>query len=325
LYRLDHKTSVLAMFVAEALVDSDSGSLLAAAISRAYAEHAASPPPSDLPLVSDVSYIDYIAAHSPDPVAVARAREHWARQAQDAAPLAGWPLAGGEAHNSTFAFSLSATEWASVVARAHSLGITPYVLVLTCLQMALARVAHLTRFLTHAIVSQRDAAAVGIIGSFHGIARIEARYALDAGFERATARTAVAVAEAIEHSAYPASLSGTPPAWHAADGLPAIRFYMFTSHTGPIFAGIRRRRFRFHGLPPAPLSVSCVYGPGGRQDFVFTSTTAPQRLLRALAVSMRRAIEQAQSEVGLGSRRTEPSEGSGGSASKTCRQCSEQK
>jgi acetyl esterase/lipase len=299
LYTLDRKTLVLAMFVAEALVDSDSGALLTADISRAYAQHAVSPLPADLRAVSDVSYLDYVASHSPDPVTVARSREHWTRQARRVTPVAGWPLArrDGDAY-SVVAFELTPSEWATVASCAQSLGITPYVMVLTCLQLALARVASVTRFFAHSIVSQRSDAAAGIIGNFHSPARVELRLDPDANLERAAARTATAVAEAIEHSAFPSPLAGhsTPIAQPLTEHLPAIRFYMFASHEGPVFAGIRRRRFRLHGLPRAPLAMSCISAPAGRQDFVFSSATASEHLLRALATNVRAAIEAAARE-----------------------------
>ncbi|HSZ05774.1 MAG TPA: alpha/beta hydrolase fold domain-containing protein [Solirubrobacteraceae bacterium] len=294
LYTLDGKTSVLAMLVAEALVDSDSGSLLTADISRAYAQHAESPLPADPPAASEVSYLDYVASHPPDPGAVARGHEHWVRQARNAIPVTGWPVTAcdGDAGGSRIAFDLTPPEWARVASRAHSLGTTEYVLVLTCLQVALAHVAHITRFLAHTIVSHRGEAAEGIIGNFHSPARVDLQFDVAADLRSATARTGAAVAEAIEHSVFPAPLAGrsasTTP--RCLEGLPEIRFYMFASHDGPVFAGIRRRRFRLHGLPPAPLSVSCIHGPAGRQDFAFSSTTAPETLLRVLAADVRTVI-----------------------------------
>jgi len=294
LYTIGAKTSVLAMFVAEALVDSDSGSLLAADISRAYAQHMGSPAPAELPVVSDASYLDYVASHPLDPAAVARAREHWARQARSAPPVWGWPMKArnGDTGDSSFACQLTPAEWAQVLACAQALARTPYVFVLTCLQVALAQVADVTRFLAHAIVSVRSDAAEGMIGNFHSLTRIDMRLDPGANFESATTRTAAAVAEAIEHRVVPAALTapGTPLVLPSGELLPEIRFYMFSNHDGPVFAGIRRRRFRLHGIAPAPLSLSCVYGPKGRQDFVFSSTTASQARLEHLAGAVRAAI-----------------------------------
>jgi acetyl esterase/lipase/acyl-coenzyme A synthetase/AMP-(fatty) acid ligase len=294
LYTIDHKTSVLAMFVAEALVDSDSGSLLAADIARAYAEHAGSPAPAELPEVSDASYLDHIASHPPDPAAVARAREHWARQARSAPPVSGWPSTARDrgAGNSTFTFKLTPAQWTQVTSHARELRITPYVFVLTCLQLALAHVGDVTHFLAHSIVSVRGATEQGMIGNFHSLGRIDLRLDPDADFKGAAARTAAVVAETVEHSALPATLtaSGTPLALPSGDLLPSIRFYMFSNHEGPVFTGVRRRRFRMHQIAPAPLSFSCIHGPEGRQDFVLTSTTAPQARLDHLAMTIRRHL-----------------------------------
>ncbi len=291
LYTIGPKTSVLAMFVSEALVDSDSGSLLSAAISRAYAEHAGTAMPIGLPEVSEASHLDYTVSHPPDPAVLTRARAHWARQARSAPVASSWPTTAreGDAGGSTAAFQLTRGEWALVTSRARALPSTPYVFVLTCLQVALARVADVTHFLAHSIVSQRGDVTKGMIGNFHSLARIDLRLDHHANFESAAACTAAAVAQAIEHCVVPAPLtaSGTLMSLPTGDSLPEIRFYMFANHEGPVFAGIRRRRFRLHGVPRAPLTVSCIYGPNGRQDFVLSSTTASQTHLEYLARTIR--------------------------------------
>ncbi len=150
-----------------------------------------------------------------------------------------------------------------------------------------------THSLAHSIVSVRPDAAQGMIGNFHSIGRVDMRLVPDADFEGAAARTAAAVAEAVEHSALPAPLAaaGTPVTLPSGDLIPGIRFYMFSNHDGPVFAGVRRRRFRLHGIAPAPLSLSCIYGPSGRQDFVFSSTTAPQVQLDSLAATVGRHLQ----------------------------------
>jgi acetyl esterase/lipase len=300
LYMIDPKTSVLAMFVAEALVDSDSGSLLAADIARAYAERHRSSAPAELSQVSDASHFDHIVSHPPDPERVERAREHWARQAQSVQPLAGWPsrACNGDKDGSTFAFEMTPEEWARVASCAQALRTTPYAFVLTCLQTALAHIANINSFLVHSVVSGRSDMTEGMIGNFHSLVRIDMRLDPDADFRTALARTATVVGEAIEHSVAPAPLAGrgqlmTLP---SGDALPAIRFYMFASHGGPMFAGVRRRRFRLHGVAPAPLSVNCIYGPKGRQDFVFSSTTATRDRLERLARAFRAVIDAAVEE-----------------------------
>jgi acetyl esterase/lipase/acyl-coenzyme A synthetase/AMP-(fatty) acid ligase len=300
LYTIDSKTSVLAMFVAEALVDSDSGSLLAADIARAYAEHRGSSVPVGLPAVGDASHFDRVLSRPPDREALMRAREHWALQARSAPPLSGWPTTPrkGDARGSIVAFELTPTEWARVTARARALRVTPYVFVLTCLQVALARVANITRFLAHSVVSERGDTPREAIGNFHSLVRIELRFDVDEDFDGAAGHTAMAVAQAIEHRVVPAPLGqpGAPVRLPSGELLPPIRFYMFANHEGPVFAGVRRRRFRLHGVAPAPLSVNCIYAPKGRQDFVFSSTTASRSRVEWLARSFREIVRAAVEE-----------------------------
>ena len=71
LYLVAPKTNVLGVFVAEALVDGDSGTLVAAEISRAYAHHAGRPAP-DLPEPTDASFLRYVLDH---PVTAAATEE----------------------------------------------------------------------------------------------------------------------------------------------------------------------------------------------------------------------------------------------------------
>lgn len=303
LYAIDSKTSVLAMFVAEALVDSDSGSLLAADIASAYAKHHGSLAPAGLAMVQDALQ-DRFVPYPLDSGAHARARDHWVRQAQNALPLIGWPTARkGEARGSTVTFEMSPAEWAWVEARSLALRSTPYAFVLTCLEVALARAANVSHFLAHSVASVRSDMAEGVIGNFHSLVRIDMQFDPEANFASAVGRTAMAVGEAIDHCMVPAPLAepGTLIALPSGSPLPDIRFYMFANHAGPVFEGIRRRRFRLHGVAPAPLSVNCIYAPKGRQDFVFSSTTARrdrlEHLARAVCAVIRLAFEEASTSV----------------------------
>jgi acetyl esterase/lipase len=294
-YAIDPRTSVLAMFVAEALVDSDSGTLLASELTRAYSVRARTPLPPGLPRASKLSYIDHLLDKSPDRAASKRDYDHWARQAAEAPPVPEW-LNGSSAEpasTSRFVSQLTLGEWASIAQRAAAMHTSPYVLMLTCLQVALARVTGATHFLVHSIVSRRDEAAAGIIGNFHGIARIELRLDLDADLGAAVTRTGVAVAQAIDHSAVPASLASNGELLLLPSGhpLPAVRFYKFASHTGPIFAGVRRRRFRFHRAAPGPLTLSCVH-VAQRHDLVFSSTVVSQARLERLARAFRGVLRE---------------------------------
>jgi hypothetical protein len=207
----------------------------------------------------------------------------------------GWCTAGHdrEPDGGVCSFQLEPLTWELVASRARALHTTPYVFVLTCLQLALARTAGLTRLLVHTIVSRRDHLTERMIGNFQSLVRVDAQLDPDATFESAIAGTALAVAEAVEHSVMPASLalSAMPTSDPASDPLAGVRFYMFSNHAGPRFAGVRRRRFRLHGPPSTALTVSCIYGPGGRQDFVLSSTVKPREEIQRVSSQLQWTIE----------------------------------
>src|SRR6202012_4786306 len=105
----------------------------------------------------------------------------------------------GNSNGSRYWFELTQTEWAQLMARARELHTTPYVFVLTSLQLALERIAHLTSFSVHSIVCERGDTAEGLIGNFHSVARIEMCPEASASFDSAVRSTAAAVGRAIEH------------------------------------------------------------------------------------------------------------------------------
>ena len=113
----------------------------------------------------------------------------------------------GDEDDSTVAFELSPAEWARVASRAQALRSTPYTLVLTCLQMALARVANMRHFLVHSVVSLRGDTTEGVIGNFQSLVRIDMRLGLEDTLESAVVRAAIAIGEAIEHCVVPAPLT----------------------------------------------------------------------------------------------------------------------
>jgi phosphinothricin tripeptide acetyl hydrolase len=313
LYSVARKTSVLAMFVAEALVDTDSGSLLCSEISRAYAKHAGLPAPVALPQTSGISYLDHPASDAPDPETTARDQKHWVAQALSMPPNPpSWiapscrcghdePARDG---GSTCSFHLTPPEWTSVVSAAQMIATTPFVVVLTCLQIAVAETTGVDRMLVHTVVSRRDRTARGIIGNFHSLTRIVMRLDNEAPFDSAVRGTASAVAEAIEHSALPAPMAGSQlrRSGCSESPLPSVRFYMFANRHGPVFAGVRRRRFRLHGAADASLSVSCIHGPKEGQDFVLSSATGSQEQLELLAMLLYEAIKAAAGVEGLRAR-----------------------
>jgi len=289
LYTIDAKTSVLAMFVAEALVDSDGGSILTSEISKRYAMHSGDACSTFAAALPDdgISFLDHLREECPSAAALVRARRHWASQAQAAPELSGWPTTPAR-EMSRCAFSLEEPEWRELLSCARDLRITPYVLVLTALQVALAETLEIRRFLAHAIVSLRSDATANVIGNFQSVARLDLRLEEDGDFTSATVRTAASIAEAVEHCVLPAPLAGPQKlmALPSGEALPPIRFYMFCSHQGPTFAGLRRRRFRLHGTARAPLTVSAIETHRSRHDFVLSSTTAPLDRLDRVAQAL---------------------------------------
>lgn len=283
LYTIDPKTSVLALFVADALVDSDSGPVVAAELSRAYALRAGHPEhPSPL-TASDTPYFDYIASHPLDGFTARRAREHWERLARSTPPPLGWPMVQQDSTVAS-AFQLAPEEWCKVLGSIQSMATTPYLFVLASFQIALARVVGLEHFLIHSTVSNRsDPATERMIGNFHSPVRIELRVHQTDRFTDVVHRTAEAVCDAVTHCI-------VPP---ISEPVPAVRFHMFDFHEGPTFAGIRRRRFRLHSASRAPLRLNSIRGPNGRQDFVLTSSTASQELLATLAGAVRAVLTAA--------------------------------
>lgn len=272
LYEIDRKTSVLAAFVGEALVDSDSATILASEISAAYAARAGTPvPPGAGPGTTAAS-----GSGMPPPpsrACVEQARKHWSAQAMRHTSLGAWPLAGASSP-ATLEFSLEEGEWAGVVRRAQSFGATPYVYLLACLQMAFAEAAHTRRFLVNAaVVNRRRPGSAHMIGAFQVPVRIETDLSSCANLVAAVAQAKVALRIALEHCDIP------PPVVDRESGrtepVPAVTFQMFRSHVGPLFTGVRRRRFRFHGdLHCEPLLAKAVVDKNGRQSFVVSSATA---------------------------------------------------
>lgn len=292
LYEISAKTSVLALFVAEVIVDSDSGSLVTAELSNVYANLTGNGGDSER-AASEEPFLAFLETHPLDPDLVTRCRRYWRAQAKGSRPLDGWPTAPpGEETGlpiSTSCFSLAPDEWSMVVDSAQQLGTTPYIYVLTSLQTGLARVAGVSKLLVHTIVGLRtEPIAERMIGNFQTMARVSLEIDLEASLRTATTCSGTAVAEALAHCAVPAPLADIGRVEPLSSGrpLPDVRFYMFKSHNGPVFDGIRRRRFRLHRPAPTPLTLNCVSGRDGRQNFVFTSATAPESLLHALADSV---------------------------------------
>lgn len=282
LHEIDRKSSVFAMFVAEALCDSDSATIVASEISRAYAARAATPLPDGVD--AETATIAPATDVPTDAAAMTRARQHWVAQAARHDSLGTWPLTPAPTP-ATVGFTLDESTWQGVVQRARALHAAPYPFVLACFELAFAELAGIQRFLVNAAIAyRRGPGAARMIGAFQIPIRIEADVVPSGGVAVAVEQVKAALRTAVEHCVVPAPLADVDGGRNAP--VPAVDFHMFDSHVGPLFTGVRRRRFRLHGdLHREPLLVKSIAGPYGRQDFTLSSATASLAEVESLAAS----------------------------------------
>lgn len=282
LYRVAPKTHVLAIFVAEALVDGESGTLVAAELSRAYARHAGKEPPT-LPVPSDGSYLRYVL-DNPVPEATAeRAIEHW-RKLRDEPTAAGrWPVKMGPRPRGRF-FNVPAAHWQHLLQVTPGMAAVPFVVGLSWFEIALNKVAGAERFLVTSAVSNRSRpGAKDVVGNFVGPVRLLAEVGPGDRLEDVSPRVVVALRQALAASAVPvplaeAQLQGSGP---FVPPEPTVSFYMFDERKGPDLSGVRQRRFRVHtGRDVLRVNVT-PDEEGGRNVFVL-SGSAPADLLDRL-------------------------------------------
>jgi hypothetical protein len=279
LYRIDPKTHVLSIFVAEALCDGESGTLVAAELSRAYAKHAGRTPP-DLPLPSDDSYLRYVL-DNPVPVAVQeRAVEHWRRLRDVPAAPGAWPTVLGERPITRF-FNVPADHWRHLVESTTGMSAMPFVVVLSWLELSLAAIAGADRYVVTSAVSNRSRpGAKDVIGNFVGPVRLLADVGPGEHLEDVSPRVVVALRQALAASVVPVPLAEArlqaprdfvPPE-------PTVSFYMFAEREGPDLAGVRQRPFRVNTGRDV-LRVNCTPDErGGRNVFVISGSAAPDLL-----------------------------------------------
>ena len=290
LYVIDPKTHVLSIVVAEALVDGESGTLVAGELSRAYAAHAHRPAP-DLPVPSRASYLRWVL-DNPVPEAVqARAVEHWRRVRDEPIAAGSWPMElkeeGGRAQARFF--NVPAATWAHLVSSTPGMAAMPFVVVLSWLEMALCRVASAERFIVTSAVSNRSQpGAKDVIGNFVGPVRMVADVRPGDRLEDVSPRVMVSLREALAASVLPVPLAEArisapapfvPPA-------PTVSFFMFAEREGPDLAGVRQRRFRVHTGRDV-LRVNCTPDESGGRNVFVISGSAPPEMLDALVGELR--------------------------------------
>lgn len=290
LYPVAPKTHVLAIFVAEALVDGESGTLVAAELSRAYAKHAGRTPP-ELPVPNDEPYLEYVRDH-PVPAAVQqRAVAHWDQLRQVPAAAGSWPMTPGPRATTRF-FNVPAPQWEELVSTVPGMAAMPFVVVLSWLELALHEVAGAERFLVTSAVSNRSRPETKqMIGNFVGPVRLAADVRAGEGLADVSPRVLQSLRHALAASVVPVPLAEarlqvpapfTPPA-------PTVSFFMFAEREGPDFAGVRQRRFRVNtGLDV--LRVNCTPDDQGGRNFFFISTSAGRDLLDRLVGAFRQRM-----------------------------------
>ncbi len=291
LYRVAPKTHVLSILVAEALVDGESGTLMAAELSRAYAKHAGKEAP-DLPVPSGASYLRWVL-DNPVPEAVQRrAVDHWARLRDEPVAAGSWPTEPGDRPRSRF-FNVPADRWSRLVQRTPGMAAMPFVVVLSWLEMALARVAGAERFIVTSAVSNRSRpGARDMIGNFVGPVRLLAAVSPADRLGDVSPRVMVALREALAASVVPVPLAEArlqAPAPFVPPP-PTVSFFMFTERQGPDLAGVRQRRFRVNtGRDVLRVNVT-PDEQGGRNVFVI-SGSAPPALLDELTAALRSFLD----------------------------------
>lgn len=312
LYRIDRKTNVLGIFVAEALVDGESGNLLAAEIARAYAARSGLPLRAELPEASTASYLEHVAAHPVRASMVRRARHHWTQQVRTAPTGLDWPppRAGGAASAldgsgpprdedggvATASFELPGAAWEALAESGSRLRSTRFVVVLACLQAALSRVAGADRVLVTSVVTDRSHPATeGMIGCFNSIVRIDGQVQPDDALADVITRSTGAVRDAVAHCGMPAPLAIAQATGDTGAVPPttAVHLYVFERRESPVLPGVRRRRFRLNHASPEGLRVNCTRAASGAQSFFLSSATAPPEVLAELAAVFESALHAA--------------------------------
>ncbi len=294
LYVVAPKTHVLSIFVAEALVDGESGTLVASELSRAYALHAGKTAPTDLPLPSEGSYLRWLRDNPVPDAAQRRAVDHW-RALRDEPVAAGtWPLVLGarDRPRSRF-FNVPAAQWRHLVEVTPGMAAMPFVVVLSWLEMALARVVGAERFVVTSAVSNRSRpGAKDLIGNFVGPTRMVARVAPGDRLEDVSERVLRWLRDALAASVVPVPLAEAriqAPAPFVPPE-PTVSFFMFDERRGPDLAGVRQRRFRVNTGRDV-LRVNCTPDESDGRNFFVISGSAPDALLDALVAELRRLLQ----------------------------------
>ena len=298
LYVVAPKTHVLSIFVAEALCDGESGTFVAAELSRAYARHAGKAVP-DLPLPSAGSYLRWVLDNPVPEALQRRAVEHWRALRSEPIAAGAWPmtLRPGVRPGARF-FNVPAGHWRHLVEVTPGMAAMPFVVVLSWLEMALARVVGAERFVVTSAVSNRSRpGAKDLIGNFVGPVRMVAQVVATERLEAISPRVLRSLREALAASVVPVPLAEArlqAPALFVPPE-PTVSFFMFDEREGPDFAGVRQRRFRVHTGRDV-LRVNCTPDDAGGRNFFVISGSAPPELMDALVAELQGFLGLATSD-----------------------------
>lgn len=276
---LEPKRSLLALFLGEALVDGQSAVFVAREIAATYCERTGQEVPRAMG-GSDKSFLDYVADNPVPQDAIDRAMAHWRSLAHLRGPVGSWPMErrdGSIGHT----FRLTKDEWKAVLRAARRLKVTPYVLVLTMYQMAIARVTGADGYIINGTIHDRsDPETIGMIGCFDSFIVMRGGVPADAPLESLLDDVSQRVQETVDVAAVPASLSGPDDEGRLpyVASAPSVEFAMFETRDGLDVPGVRQRRFRLgYGHPALRLTSCPVFGT--ERNFFFSSATAsPEEL-----------------------------------------------
>ncbi len=298
LYLVAPKTNVLAVFVAEALVDGDSGTLVAAEISRAYAAHAGRPVP-DLPEPTDASFLRYVLDQPMPPAREERSERHWQEMMSLPRECGRWPTRTGDRRLSRF-FKVPVDEWRALEQAEPALVTMGYVVLLSWLELSLARVAGAEEFLvTSAVSNRRLPVTREMIGNFTGPVRLRAEVHPGERLEDVSPRVMSALRDAVAHSVMPVPLAearAVDPAPYVPPS-PLVSFFVFTEREGLDLSGVRQRRFRLHMGTADVLRVNVTPDEEGGRNVFFASSSAGPELLDELVATFRSYLAAALSHA----------------------------
>ena len=187
---------------------------------------------------------------------------------------------------------MPAPDWRHLVDVTPGMAAMPFVVVLSWLEMALARVAGAERFVvTSAVCNRSRPGAKGLIGNFVGPTRMVAEVGRDEPLEEVSPRVLRSLREALAASVVPVPLAEArlqaPAAFTPSP--PTVSFFMFDEREGPDFSGVRQRRFRVNSGRDI-LRVNCTPDESGGRNFFVISGSAPPELMDALVAELQRHL-----------------------------------